>query len=100
MAAGEPPMGEKKLVKTMIGVEVLEMTASGLQLITTVESNKSNEEDIYATLQKFTEMVYEHDKMYLITETVGFAIRGLETKTIVFRGVFEDREPKEEESCS
>jgi hypothetical protein len=98
MAAGEPSMREKKLVKTLIAIEVLEMTENGLKLITLLKADppSSDTEAITATLREFTMMAHDNERMFLITDEVGFSISGLTTKTIVFKGVFENREPMNE----
>jgi len=96
MVAGEPLRGEKQLVKTLIAIEVLEMTENGLKLIALLKAESPASSDtkmINATLEKFTKMAYDNERIFLTTDEIGFSIGGLKTKTIVFKGVFENREP-------
>lgn len=88
-----------KQVKAMCGVEILEMTANGLQLIINIPTEKEveNPEDWAETLSTMINSAYENDKMYMVTEDASFCIRGLDKKTIVCRGVFTTVYKKEDE---
>jgi hypothetical protein len=81
---------EIKMKKVMCGIDILEMTANGLQLIANLPTEEELEDpDGWVdTLNHMAKTAYDNDKMVLTTEDVAFCIRGLDKKTIVFKGVF------------
>jgi len=85
-----PRMKKDEPVKTLIAIEFLEMTNNGLKRIVRMEceDNITDEKIIHTMINDFTEMVYKNDKMFFVTETQGFAIKGMQNKTIVVKGIF------------
>jgi len=78
-------------MKTMIGMQILEMTASGLQEIVTLETEPLKDpEDWKTNLSSINETIYNADSIYMTFEDQAFVIKGLATKTIVLKGVFQN----------
>jgi len=77
------------MTKTMIAIELFEMTPNGLLKVIEMETEEITKlEDQQASLSQLTETLYKNDKMYMVFENQGFVIRGLETKTIVLKGKY------------
>lgn len=84
------------MMKTLIGVQVLQMTDSGLQEIATLMSENPSKDpkEWNTTFSDLIGMFYKNDKAYLVTEDLGFCINNLQDKTIVVRGIFNPESSK------
>jgi len=77
------------MIKTMIGIKILELTANGLVEIFELETEPLDDAEKQAqSIEVLTKMAFEKETMFLTTEFGSLVIRGMSTKTIVFRSVF------------
>jgi hypothetical protein len=78
------------MMKTLIGVKILQMTDSGLQEIASIMSENPSKDpkEWSETFSELIGMFYKNEKAYMVTENLGFCVNNLKDKTIVVRGIF------------
>ena len=84
------------MIKTMIGIKILELTANGLVEIFELETEPISIEDDVRVSEAFdtmTKMFFEQDSIYLTTDHGSMVVRGMANKTIVLRAVFARETP-------
>lgn len=77
-------------MKTMIGIQILEMTTNGLQEIVSMETEPMKDpKDWSSSLEVITEKIYNNDKLFMVFEEQAFVVNNISNKTIVIKGVFQ-----------
>lgn len=77
--------------KALVGLDILEMTENGLQLVANLPSLEASykKEEWEEAISDMAEKLYQLDRMFLSTDEIGIILRGMKTKTYVVKGVFD-----------
>jgi hypothetical protein len=78
-------------MKTLVGIQILEMTASGLKEIVTIESEPVKDPKAWQEgINEITEKIYENGSIFMSFQDQGFVLKDIKSKTIVVKGIFQN----------
>lgn len=84
------------MTKTMIGMRIFEMTETGLEEVIQIETEPlTDPKDQKEALEVMTDMVFKNDSLYVVFQDQALVMRGLKTKTVVIKAVFNIEHGKE-----
>lgn len=78
-------------MKKYIAMDVFEMTDNGLQKIVRIDAEPSSDKEaIKESISQVAETIFSNDSLYMTFDDQAFIIKGLKTKTIVLKAVWEE----------